>query len=523
MKTLTCAEARSLLSDLLARAIEPHETPRLMTHLERCAPCRSLADDLVRQDLTLRELVARDTLDILARLHSALDPKRRSGGLAESVEETTVSPSHRAAARHREVRGSQTPRRLSPSGARRIAIRPLWAAALAASALLGFVVFLASTETTTSQGVGNENGTSASESRPDVATLELVEGEVYSTTPAARSLAKAGDVVGPGCGIETMGKGSRAVLKFSDLTRVEAGPNTDIRQSRSEDLRSRAKGASGKHLSMARGVVKAQVSKQPQDSPMLFATPHAEAKVLGTSLRIVVGPGDAGSTRLEVEEGKVRLRNPAGDAVEVTGGHYAVAATGARLTSSRTATWIPDDTSGWRVDFDPDAGAYSFRARQSPPQLGLLLASGETWDIQKAALEVAFVGEVQGWETHFHNIALRFDAADPSSTRESSAVTLYVCKKGLLLSRKGQKEPVGIAGWTPGFRFREPAAVRVRLDARNISLNVNDQVAWTGPHFIDGFSPVGVQILAGTQDSAKTSFEGTIRRLTLSYGAPHDE
>lgn len=539
MKTLKCEEVRPLLSDLIARAIEPHESKQVMTHLERCASCQSLADDLVRQDLTIRELVARDTLDILARLHSALDHKRSSGGLptpsgkpSESdslpaTKETNASPLRWAiAARNREAQGSQTknPRRLPHrSRASRIAFRLLWPAALAVCALLGFVFLWTNSGTTTPPGGGNAPGPSASENRAAGATLELVEGEVYTTTTASRSPAKGGDNVLSGSGIQTVGKRSRAILKFPDLTLVEVGSNTTVRQLRAGDPRSGSKGSSGKHLSVVQGVVKAEVSTQPQGSPMLFATPHAEAKVLGTSLRIVVGPGDVGSTRLEVEEGNVQLKNLTGETVEVMSGHYAVAATGVLLSSKRTATWNPEATSGWGVNFDPSSGVYTFRARQPTPQLGLLLASGEAWDIQKAALEVAFVGEVKDWETKFHSIVVRFDAPAPPSTQGSSAVMLYVCKKGLLLARRGQGEPVGVAGWTPGFRLREPAAVRVRLDAKNISVSVNDQLAWTGPHDMKDLSRVGVQILAGTQESAKTSFEGSIRKLTVAYGAPHEE
>jgi hypothetical protein len=63
---------------------------------------------------------------------------------------------------------------------------------------------------------------------------------------------------------------------------------------------------------------------------MIFATPHGDAKVLGTTLRLSVDPKGA---RLDVEEGKVEFRNLAGKAVLVESGHYAVAAAGTEFVA----------------------------------------------------------------------------------------------------------------------------------------------------------------------------------------------
>jgi hypothetical protein len=67
---------------------------------------------------------------------------------------------------------------------------------------------------------------------------------------------------------------------------------------------------------------------------MVFSTPHAEAIVLGTTLRLAVEAGDKGSTRLDVEKGKVRLTRTAdGKSVDVLADHFAVAAAGVPLAS----------------------------------------------------------------------------------------------------------------------------------------------------------------------------------------------
>jgi FecR-like protein len=89
----------------------------------------------------------------------------------------------------------------------------------------------------------------------------------------------------------------------------------------------------GKWIFVARGRVFAEVAKQPKDQPMIFASPFGEAKVLGTTLRLLVDPTDKGSMRLEVEEGKVQLKNLAGRTVDVPSGHYAVAVAGGELAT----------------------------------------------------------------------------------------------------------------------------------------------------------------------------------------------
>jgi ferric-dicitrate binding protein FerR (iron transport regulator) len=74
-----------------------------------------------------------------------------------------------------------------------------------------------------------------------------------------------------------------------------------------------------KILRLSRGTLTADVVRQAQ--PMLIRTPHAEARVLGTSFKLTV---EADATRLEVTTGKVRLTRLAdGKFVDVPGGRSA--------------------------------------------------------------------------------------------------------------------------------------------------------------------------------------------------------
>ena len=142
-----------------------------------------------------------------------------------------------------------------------------------------------------------------------VATLEIVDGQAWILVGNDKSPAKSGQDLLSGQGLEASG---RVVVRYPDKTRVDLEPGTVLREVRT---------AEGKRILMEKGELRADAAKQPKDQPMVFATPHAEAKVLGTTLRLTV----TDETRLDVEEGKVQLKNLAGKMVLVESGHYAVA------------------------------------------------------------------------------------------------------------------------------------------------------------------------------------------------------
>lgn len=175
--------------------------------------------------------------------------------------------------------------------------------------------------------------TVAPETRIAVGMLESVKGQGFVLADGKRRPAQAREVLSAGQGLETQGGGSGAVLKLVDGTRIELGEDTSM-----PALRLKA----GKRITVARGVLNAQVTPQPRAEPMAFETPHAEATVLGTSLRLEVASGETGSTRLTVTEGRVRLRNLDGKAVDVASGHTAVAAVGVELAARpipKTILW----------------------------------------------------------------------------------------------------------------------------------------------------------------------------------------
>jgi ferric-dicitrate binding protein FerR (iron transport regulator) len=146
-----------------------------------------------------------------------------------------------------------------------------------------------------------------------VGQLEWVQGEVYVLTPAGKVRATPSKALVSGNGLETLGTDSLAIVTFPDATRLEVGTGTTVR--------GLADGEKGKQIDLVRGTLKADVARQPADRPLVVRTPDAEARVLGTRLRVV----SQDATRLEVQEGRVRLhRAKDGAAVELSAGTYAV-------------------------------------------------------------------------------------------------------------------------------------------------------------------------------------------------------
>jgi len=153
----------------------------------------------------------------------------------------------------------------------------------------------------------------------EVAKLESVDGDVGLNEAAA----KPGPLTA-GFILDTRTEKSAAVIRYPDGTRVDVGGLTRLQDEPTKP---------GRVLTL-NGVLSAEVAKQPADKPMLFLTPHAEVRVLGTRLK-VDSAGD--STRLDVTEGRVRLTRLKDKAsVEVAAGHHAIAGSTGSMTSRLT-------------------------------------------------------------------------------------------------------------------------------------------------------------------------------------------
>jgi ferric-dicitrate binding protein FerR (iron transport regulator) len=141
-----------------------------------------------------------------------------------------------------------------------------------------------------------------------VARLDSLVGQVRLSSGTA---AVEGQEILDGQGLETVGD-SRATLKLPDGTTLRLNARTRIAELTADH-----------RVVLHQGALAADV--RPRERPLIFSTPHGDATVLGTSLRLAV---DGTSTRLEVSTGRVRLNT-----LEVAAGQYAVAGAGATLAA----------------------------------------------------------------------------------------------------------------------------------------------------------------------------------------------
>jgi ferric-dicitrate binding protein FerR (iron transport regulator) len=124
------------------------------------------------------------------------------------------------------------------------------------------------------------------------------------------------------------------VLAWRDGTRMTLADHGSIDRVEDND--------GGKLVLFTRGTLTADVMPQPSGRPLRFATPHGEARVLGTVLRLKVGMDPKEGTRLDVDRGTVELRNNGGRSVLVESGFYAVSAAGVDLVARKT------EPPGWK-------------------------------------------------------------------------------------------------------------------------------------------------------------------------------
>lgn len=165
-------------------------------------------------------------------------------------------------------------------------------------------------------------------------------------------------------GLTTEGGASARVL-FQDGTSVllESDTAVDVEE-----------GERGKRVSVTQGGVLADVTPQPAERAMILAWSRGQAKVLGTTLRLSVNRDPKVGTRLDVEKGKVELKNLEGRTVLVTTGHFSIAAPDVDMTPRPIArhplSWVEDRVREWR----PTASERKFDLIGWAPDLRAALA-----------------------------------------------------------------------------------------------------------------------------------------------------
>lgn len=248
-----------------------------------------------------------------------------------------------------------------------------------------------------------------------LATIERVEGEVVVLTAGLRVPARHGQGVGTAEGLATVSPRSRAVLRFADGTRAELGERTLIRQFQD---RAGERGI-GKWVDLSEGTLTVDAAHQPADRALVIASPHAEARIVGTVFRLLVEPGDKGSTRLEVLEGKVRLARE-GSGVDVYGGFSATASPGGEL-AARPLGRMPVDLL-FRYSFEDGRLPKCFSAGtlgRGPDRPGnRFCVSGVAAPGATNKSHVSLIEDGKGLFNYNDELFLAFDywAGEPSST-----------------------------------------------------------------------------------------------------------
>lgn len=110
-----------------------------------------------------------------------------------------------------------------------------------------------------------------------------------------------------------------AAFALTDKTQVRLDAQTNLLLEQSN---------AGQRLSVDQGKITLSVTKRDKTKSLIVVTPQAAAEVVGTQFTVVVAEG---STKLEVDEGKVRFTRTDGRELIVPAGHEAVSAPNVRF------------------------------------------------------------------------------------------------------------------------------------------------------------------------------------------------
>lgn len=323
--------------------------------------------------------------------------------------------------------------------------------------------------------------------RAAVAVLKSIEGTA-ELSGTAGGPARPGAKLISGQGVRTVGPDSRAVLAYPDGTRLELGPDTAVRELTA--------GAGGKRLTLDQGELAAAVTRQPPGRPMIVGTPHAEARVLGTTLKLEVLRGKLEWTRLDVTEGKVRLtRRSDGRHVDVRRGQVAVAREGTRLAARAlpavlltedfdrgrwgpawTVTGDPRSTLTWKVE-----GGYlsrPFTQQVTPDKIvgggkrrSLALVTRRAFPIRpETPIRVRYRQWQSNSDTKFFNWISLTDAGDLVIMRRGDEIRIYRPQGSVIL---WQKAVSGGARWETVEVWLTPDEIALRMDGATLYTGMN--------------------------------------------------
>ena len=146
-----------------------------------------------------------------------------------------------------------------------------------------------------------------------VATLEVIEGELTIASATGSRVAQVGDMLAAGQTLRLEGEFSRARMAYPDGTQVAMHSGSVVRAPASGHV----------WLELLAGSLEVEAAKQHPDHPLIITTQHSRYVVLGTRFRLY---HDQQASRLELDEGQVRMERPAsGEVINIEAGSVAIA------------------------------------------------------------------------------------------------------------------------------------------------------------------------------------------------------
>ena len=147
-----------------------------------------------------------------------------------------------------------------------------------------------------------------------IATLRTVAGDATIVSAAGSRTAIVGDALRPGETLRVGRDASHVIMAYPDGTVIRVHDSSTVQSPSQRQIR----------LRLLAGSMEVDAAKQPPERPLVFATEHSRYVVLGTRFRLYF---EETESRLELDEGKVRMERPAsGETIDVAAGSVAIAA-----------------------------------------------------------------------------------------------------------------------------------------------------------------------------------------------------
>lgn len=145
-----------------------------------------------------------------------------------------------------------------------------------------------------------------------IATIRTLEGEATLVTAQGLRTVAVGDILRRGETLRVADEYSRVIMQYPDGTTVHLHSGAVVSSPANQSSR----------LELLNGSMEVAAAKQPPGRPLVFATKHSRYVVLGTRFRLYQ---EEEASRLELDEGKVRLERPAsGEQLDVEAGSVVI-------------------------------------------------------------------------------------------------------------------------------------------------------------------------------------------------------